>query len=295
MLNPLSSHNIDVSFCIVNWNTRELTSQLVASIYRTVGALSHEVLVVDNASKDNSVVFLSQHHPEIILIQNTLNPGYGAALNQAIRRASGRFIMLLNSDVILLDNAIKHLVSALESHPDAGAVGPVCISSKGEIDFSYGYFPQPLKLIVAALLGSLTPRALCPPPIEDKPSGRVPTVMNVEYIKGACLLVKASTFDEVGCFDERFFAYYEETDFCYRLHQKHVRRLLTLSATVVHLGDSSFSQISTKKNAIFQKSKRTYLRKHHGILVFAAYCCADAWATFRSQLKATLLGVFGRS
>ena len=149
---------IDVSFCIVNWNTANLTSQLIESIYNTVKKNSVEIIVVDNASTDGSVELIGNKFSELTIIKNVKNVGYGAALNQALRISKGKYKLILNSDIILLENALDNMVSFLHEHPEAGAVGPVCLDKKGNIDYSFGRFPDPWLLILENLLGKLTPK-----------------------------------------------------------------------------------------------------------------------------------------
>ncbi len=284
------SDSIDVSLCIVNWNTVDLTSQLIESIYNTVKNLRVEILVVDNASKDGSVQYIVTRYPAVTIIENDLNVGYGPAMNQALKISTGKYIMILNSDVILLEDALEKMVTFLENNRDAGAVGPICLDIEGNISNSYGRFPRPGLMILEKILGSLTPRFIKPPSMEVKPSLNLCEKIEIEYIKGACMLVRREVCDEIGLFDERFFAYYEETDWCLRMEKRGIKRYLVSGAKIIHLYDASFSKIPAKSAIFFENSRKAYLEKHYGRPLTKIFVCANKWANFRHRMKTTLIG-----
>jgi GT2 family glycosyltransferase len=281
---------IDVSACIINWNTLDLTSQLIESIYDTVKRFSIEIIVVDNASTDGSVEYIENKFPMVTIIKNSKNVGYGAALNQALKISKGRFKMILNSDVILLENALDNMVNFLENNRDAGAVGPICLDKGGNIGYSYGRFPKPGLMILERLLGSLTPRFIKPPPLEGKPEMDMGEKMEVDNIKGACMLVRREVCEEIGLFDETFFAYFEESDWCFRMKKRGIKRYLVLNSKVIHLSDSSFGKIPEKARIYFENSRNKYLEKHYGKVLTNIFVCANAWAKFRHKIKKLFLG-----
>jgi hypothetical protein len=281
---------IDVSCCIVNWNTLNLTLQLIESIYNTVKKLSIEIFVVDNASTDGSVKYIENRFPIVNIIKNTKNVGYGAALNQALQLSRGKYKLILNSDIIFLENALDNMVVFLENNQDAGAVGPICLDQEGNVVFSYGRFPKPGLMILERILGSLTPRFIKPLPLEGKPETNMGEKMEVDNIKGACMLVKSEVCDEVGLFDESFFAYFEESDWCFRMKNQGFKRYLISNARVIHFADSSFGQIPREAKSYFENSRNKYLRKHYGKVFTDIFICADAWAKFRHRLKEICLG-----
>lgn len=283
-------NSIDVSFCIVNWNTVNLTSQLIESIYNTVKRVSIEIFIVDNASTDGSVKYIENKFPMVTIIRNAKNVGYGAALNQALKISKGRYKMILNSDVILLENALENMVNFLENNRDAGAVGPICLDEGGNIGYSYGRFPKPGLMILETLLGSLTPRFIKPPPLEGKPEMNMGEKMEVDNIKGACMLVRREVCEEIGLFDETFFAYFEESDWCFRMKKRGIKRYLILNAKVIHISDSSFGKIPEKAQIYFENSRNKYLEKHYGKVLTNIFVCANAWAKFRHKLKKFCFG-----
>jgi GT2 family glycosyltransferase len=284
-------NSIDVSLCIVNWNTKSLTSQLIESIYKTTKTLRIEIFVVDNASTDGSTEQISNEYPEVKIIQNNINVGYGAALNQALIMSGGRYKMILNSDILFIDESLEIMVSFLDNNQDVGAVGPICLDKEGNIEYSGGYFPRPGRMILERILGSMTPNFIKPPPLQIKPHVHDSGQVEVEYIMGACMLIRAEVCDEIGLFDQEFFAYYEETDWCFRMMKRGVKRHLISNAKVIHYHDASFSQVPEKKNNYFEDSKIKYLEKHYGKAIAKAYICANAWADIRHKIKRILLSV----
>ena len=280
---------IDVSLSIVNWNTRDLTSALIDSIYNTVKKLSVEILVVDNASTDGSVEHIVRYYPKVIVIKNVNNVGYGRAHNQALRISKGRYKMILNSDVLLLDNALENMVAFLDENKDAGAVGPICLNRDGSVGYSYGNFPRPGSLILERWLGSLAQEFIKAPPLEGKPEENMDGKMEVDYIKGACMLVRKEVCDEVGLFDEDFFAYFEESDWCFRMQKRGFKRYLTSNAKIVHIADASFGKVPEKARRYFENGIKTYLEKHYGKILTSIFVGANAWGNFRHKMKKTLL------
>src|ERR1700726_1663841 len=114
----------DLSIIIVSWNTRELLRACLSSVFEDAGDLKLEVLVVDNASTDQSVAMVREHFPQVLVIENKSNVGFAAANNQAFAKASADFELLLNSDTIVIGDALRTLIEFMRAHPEAGAVGP---------------------------------------------------------------------------------------------------------------------------------------------------------------------------
>jgi hypothetical protein len=281
---------ITVSFCIVNWNTSSLTVQLIKSIYQTVKNNSFEIIVIDNNSTDDSVEQIEKFFAEVILIKNHKNKGYGAALNQGIKISKGKYIMALNSDIIFLDYALDNMVSFLGKHQEAGTVGPILLDKKGNIDYSFGRFPKPWLIIIEQLLGKLTPKKIRPLPLEGKPDSFEFGWMEVDNIKGACMLVPRKVVESIGLFDENFFAYFEESDWCLRMEKSGFKRYLISNAKVIHFADSSFGQIPVKARRYFEESKKIYLEKHYGKIVSSIFGCVNAWAKLRHKVKILSFG-----
>ena len=199
---------MDLSIVIVNWNTAELLIQCLESIYKSGSQYSLEVIVVDNSSTDESVSLVDRDFPCVILIRNDQNLGFARANNQGLAVGSGRYFMLLNSDTIVLPGAIDILIEAADSNPKLGVIGPKLLNMDGSLQESWASFPS--------FFSELTGKNFR----TRQPVPENPNAYEVDYIKGACMLVRSTTIAEVGKLDEDFFFYSEEIDWCYRIRQK---------------------------------------------------------------------------
>jgi GT2 family glycosyltransferase len=254
---------------IVSWNTRELLADCLHSVraaLKEASALKAEVFVIDNASSDGSVELVRQTFPEVHLIENEKNVGFARATNMVLRRAAGRYLLLLNSDTLVPSSALTSLCSELDARPDAVVCGPFLCNSDASPQLSWARFPGPW----SELTGSLD-RSQAPYPISDfgdaeKRAGMKP--FTADWIGAACFLIRAEAFRRVGLLDEGFFFYGEETDLCYRFRQEFGdiggEILLIPSVCVMHVGgQSSRSAPDIARRHLFYSSLRLY-RKLYG-------------------------------
>jgi GT2 family glycosyltransferase len=246
---------LDTSIIIVNWNTAGLLVQCLESIYRTGSRYSFEVIVVDNGSQDNSVSLISQHFPSVILLQNKQNLGFARANNQGLSVGIGRYFLLLNSDTIVLPGAIDTLIETADSHPEIGVAGPKLLNMDGTIQKSWASFPS----FLSELLGkNFTIR---------KPVVNCPHAYEVDWVMGACMLVRANTVAEVGKMDSLYFFYSEEVDWCYRIQKKNWRIWYLTNAEIYHLGGGSANRGSLIQLARLYQAKLVFFKKYHGSLI----------------------------
>lgn len=251
---------MDLSIVIVNWNTRDLLAQCLRSVYDTAGDLALEVFVVDNASSDGSADMVRREFPQVKLIENAENVGFARANNQAIRLSSGRYVLLLNSDAVIMTRAIQAMVSFMDEHDDVGLVGPELLDSSGRSQLSWAAFPT----VLSELLGyhSRARKPLRAGANQDLSL----TAYEVDWVAGACLLVRMETVKEVGLMDERFFLYSEETDWCHRIRASGWGVVFLPEAKVVHLEGRSSAQLSDEGLLLLYSSKILYARKYFGKL-----------------------------
>ncbi|MEI7673179.1 MAG: glycosyltransferase family 2 protein, partial [Deltaproteobacteria bacterium] len=203
-----------ISIIVVNWNTRELLRKCLESVGTTIRSLSYEIIVVDNASTDGSVAMLREKFPQVCVIENLENRGFGTANNQALRIMTGRYALLLNSDAILTENAVSELFACMENHPDAAMACGQLLNADGSRQNSIAAFPSLLTLMTnMSLLEYLFPRRF--------PSKRYShsEIVEVDSGIGACLIVRREAMDSVGLFDERYHFFFEETDWAYRMRR----------------------------------------------------------------------------
>lgn len=226
-----------VSIIIVNWNTRDLLRQCLTSVVRET-TVSNEILVVDNGSTDGSADMVVVEFPVAYVIANRKNLGFAKANNQAIAKALGRYILLLNSDTVVLDRAIDRMIEFADQHLEAGVVGPKLVTSDGSLQSSCRNFPW-LGNSIIAFLGSVH---LLPYGFLSARIHRLwehDQIRDVDWIIGACLLVRHEVIRQVGSLDEDFFFYSEDMDWCYRIKKAGWRILFYPDARVIHFGGQS--------------------------------------------------------
>jgi len=255
---------VRLSVIIVNWNTRELLERCLCSVYRTETALQAEVIVVDNASGDGSVEMVASRYPEAILIANPENRGFARANNQAMERATGDYLLLLNPDTEVLGHALSEMIEYADQHPEVAVVGPHLLNPDGSVQSSRRRFPTPATAFLeSTVLQRWVPNhaALRRYYLLDRSDSEV---QEVDWLVGACLLVRADAARQVGPMDEGYFMYSEELDWCKRFAAKGWKLVYTPTAQVVHFGGQSSDQDVYGRHIQFQYSKGRYFEKYHG-------------------------------
>lgn len=237
--------DIDVSIIIVNYNTCGMTSDCIKSIYEKTEGVLFEIILVDNASVDGSKETF-ENDSRLLYIYLNENIGFGRANNEGLKRARGRNIFFLNSDTILINNAIKLLSEYLDQEAYVGAVGGNLYSCNGESLHSYRRL-SPLLFEVDVLFAGI-PSKLCYR--KNKEHNHTKKSLIVNTIVGADLMVKRKVLDQVGAFDNRFFMYCEETDLCHRIRNRGYNIVSIPNARIIHLEGASFS-----KNRMFERIK----------------------------------------
>ena len=205
---------MDISIVIVNWNTRELLLDCLASVYALAGGLRFEVFVVDNASSDGSVSAVQAQYPQVNVIRNEKNLGFAAANNKALRVMQGKYALLLNTDTVLTEGAIATLLAYMENHDKVGMACGQLLNADGSKQNSIANFPGLLGLLCnETVLRLLWPRRFP----SKRQEYRAP--LEVESCIGACLMVRKAAMDAVGLLDERYFFFMEETDWALAMHR----------------------------------------------------------------------------
>ncbi len=260
---------MNISVVIVNWNVRDLLARCLASVEAEARGFPGRVdtIVVDNASSDGSAVMVRGRFSIVTLIQNGTNRGFSAACNQGIRASSGEAVLLLNPDAELQPGSLAALADALERRPKVAVVGPRLLNADGSPQSSRRRFPT----LATAFLESTILQSCFPdlPHLRryyclDRPDD---LAQAVDWLMGACLLLRRSALDEVGLLDERFFMYFEETDWCKRAQEADWRVLYQPQAQVRHLAGQSSAQDLSRSHIYFTDSKAKYYAKHFGPVV----------------------------
>ena len=243
----------DLSVIIVNWNTRQILSRCLKSVTVNLNNLDTEIFVVDNGSTDGSVEMVSKEFPQVSLIVNQENAGFAKANNQAIRVCNGKYILLLNSDAFLTQNAIQRMLQMMDSDSSIGIAGACLEYPNGQSQVSHG--PLPDFWSEARSLFGL-----------DKLSK--PKVYKDEYIEtgtvsGACMLVRKSLLNDIGLLDEDYFMFNEEVDLCNRCHKAGIKVIFVPSARVIHAEAGSTGQTVQRITRLYS-GKLLYFYKHFG-------------------------------
>jgi len=258
------SRVVDLSICIVNWNTEAQLKACLQSIYEHTRGIAHEIFVVDNASRDGSVGMVQKRFPDVSLIANRENRGFAAANNQAIRLARGRYVMLLNPDTVVHRGALEAMVRFMDSCPQAGAVGCKLLNLDGSVQHSIRRSPTfGIALHDNTILGrlSLFREGAADYKMKDFSFDRV---QEVDATSGAALLVRREVLDEVGPLDEGYFMFIEELDLCQRIRAKGHKIYFTPDAVITHLGGESRRQNPEELVLVGQNSLMRYFTKFKG-------------------------------
>jgi GT2 family glycosyltransferase len=250
----------DLSIVLVSYNTCDLLDACLRSLDAGRGALSAEVWVVDNASRDGSAERVRASCPSVGLIENRENVGFARACNQALRRAGGRYFLLLNPDTIVPPGALEALVEAMDAHRDAAVSSPLLLNTDGSPQPCWARFPS----LTSELCGRLD-RTQSPYPLADfadpaRRAGMRPFA--ADWVGGACFLVRAEAVRAVGLLDEGFFLYGEEADWCRRFGQAGWNVLLVPSVTVMHRGGASSPSMPARvrRRCLYLAQIRLYRR-----------------------------------
>ncbi len=254
----------DVSVIVVNWNTRDLLRECLASVVAQMGEVALELLVVDNASTDGSAEMVRQEFPQARLWVNAENRGFAAANNQAIAQAQGRYLFLLNSDAYLRPGALQSLRDFLDAHPEAAVVGPKVLNPDGTTQPSCFRFPTAWDVFCEmAFLSALFPGS---PLFNRRGMGGFDrrTVREVDWVLGAAMAVRREWAERVGGLDEGYFIYAEELDWCRRIRGAGGRIFFFPGAEVVHYGGVSKARARAAILPRAFASRFRYYERHHG-------------------------------
>ncbi len=250
----MSETKLDLSVIVVSWNVRELLEPCLRSITKAAQGLSAEIFVVDNASHDGSAEMVRQLFPEVHLIANLENKGFGAANNQALQISRGRYALLINPDTLVPKNAIRRLIAFMEKHPQAGIVGPEQRGGNGELHPNWvRWSPVEGIMYLIELLASIGRQRT--PILFSRPR-------QVLVLNGGCWLVRLAAMDQIGFFDEDLFMYAEEPDVCDRMRSAGWEIWFLRTVEIVHYRRQSIRQRGVLVEVkLFLQSMVSWLRK----------------------------------
>ena len=254
---------MDLSIVIVNWNTREMLRDCLASIPTGQQDCQLEIIVIDNASEDGSASMVSREFPQVRLIENADNLGFATATNQGLRIATGRYLLLLNSDTLVHGDVLVDSVRYMDGHSDVGMMGCKVLNEDGTTQMTCSLYPSFTNLALQTLgLNRVQhPRWLQRYQMLDWDRS---DEREVEVISGCYLLVRRETMDRVGLLDESFFLYGEETDWCRRCAEDGWKLGFAPVGCITHLGSGSSRQLNYRRDLMLSEGTVRLHHKHGG-------------------------------
>lgn len=261
----MNTEQPELSICIVSYNTKALLRDCLNSIYAEPPEMPFEIVIVDNRSTDGSVEMINIEFPDVMVIENAENRGYTAPMNQALQAAGGtRFLIQLNPDTLILPGMFDCMHAFFESHAQAGIACPKVLNRDGTLQrqcrrsaarpwdtltYSLGFWrlgPH-TRFWNGYLMGQYG---------EDE-------THPVEAVSGSCMFIRREVVDQIGYLDEHFFAYQEDSDFCFRARKAGWQVYFVPQAKIIHYGGQGGSQIDLKQSiVVWHQSYRRYYRKH---------------------------------
>lgn len=263
---------MELSVVILNYKTRGLLKQCLKGLLARPLEFTNEVIVVDNCSSDGTAAMIREEFPSVRCIENARNAGFAGGMNVGLRDAQGRYLLMLNPDIAILGNAIERMHRFLEERPDAGMCAPRLLNPDGTVQFSCRRFPTPSVITFRrSPLGSF--------PFAQRALRRFLMIDwdhasngPVDWALGACLMVRRSAMESVGLFDERFFLYFEDVDWCRRFWEKKLPvYYLGADAELVHFHQRQ-SAASAGMAGIFSYPTRRHIES--GLKYFMKYAGA---------------------
>jgi GT2 family glycosyltransferase len=249
----------DLSAIIVTRNTRELTRLAVRSVFESHDALSKELVVVDNGSNDNTPEILLGEFPALQCVKSDVNLGFAKAINLGATRTKGDFLLFLNSDARLKPEALARSVEWMRANPQCGIAGAQLLDVDGSRQNSIANFPS----LATELLNKSLLRRLFPHQFPGKEHW-FPGPVEVESVVGAFMLVRRTTWEQVGGLDERFFFFFEETDFCFQSRRLGWKTYHLPHVEVWHEQGRSAKQVPAVARIEYWRSRYSYFEKNRG-------------------------------
>jgi N-acetylglucosaminyl-diphospho-decaprenol L-rhamnosyltransferase len=273
----------DLTVVVVNYNTGHLFARLFSTLTAAQGRLRVQIIVIDNASRDNSIEILRSQYPTVELVTNTTNLGFGRANNRAVERAHGPYVLLLNTDAFVSEDTLLKTLNFMESNPQCGILGVKLVGEDGTLQPSCRFFPTPWNVFLANTgLNRIFPHTR----LVDDMTWDHSRTRECDWVPGCFYLTRKKLIDQVGLFDPRFFLYYEEVDHCHRARQAGWKVYFYANTSVVHVGgesaktDAPISGAGRQVERLQIESELLYFRKHFGL---------------RGVFKSIVLTAFGAS
>jgi GT2 family glycosyltransferase len=255
--------SVTLSIVTVSWNSEEFLADCISSSARSAGAMPYEHIVVDNASTDAGADLVERRFPEVSLTRNPENVGFARASNLGASKARGKYVLFLNPDTVVLEDALPRLVSRLEQDPGVGAVSAKLVRADGSLSGDNGYRAPTLFTLANTFLGlgrlSPIPR-LAPGIVRSRDFSEL---SDCDWVSGACLMTRRELFERERWNEEIFF-FGEDVEYCHRIRQRGLRVTALGDARVIHHSGASMSRQSLEFLAGKTSGIALHLRREHG-------------------------------
>lgn len=262
----------DISVILVSYNTIEMTKTALSHLFASSHDFKMEVIVIDNNSKDSSAEVLRHEYPQIKLIENNKNVGFGRANNQALPFTKGRYVLLLNTDAFVEPETIAKTIQYMDANRECGILGVKLLGRDGKLQPSCRFFPTPWNIFLDRTgLNRFFKKAR----MVDDMSWDHATVRNCDWVPGCYYLIRKVVIDQVGLFDPRYFLYSEELDHCFAAKKAGWQVTYYPYTSVVHIGgesakfDGEITSSGRQLSSLQIESELLYFRKNHGLISVA--------------------------
>jgi len=254
---------LDISIIIVNYNVKEFLQNLLHSLEKASSNISTEIIIVDNASDDGSVEFIREKFPEVKIIANKINLGFGKANNQALKQASGKYILLINPDSVVSEDTFERMITFFENNPTAGLAGCKILNPDGTLQLACRRsFPGPWTSFCKVTgLSTLFPKSKLFARYNLTYHDENKTY-EVDAVSGSFMMIRKEVYDNVGGFDEDFFMYGEDLDLSYRIQKAGYKVYYVHETQIIHYKGESTKRSSIDETKVFYDAMHLFVRKH---------------------------------
>jgi GT2 family glycosyltransferase len=254
-----------LSIIIINWNDRKVLPGCLRSIHNETKGIEYEVIISDNGSKDDTLEYVRNEYPEVVIVENKENLGFARGNNSGIAVAQGEYVLILNPDTLIHDDALDMWISWADRHPEAGAFGCRVLNPDGSFQNCARPFPTIWRYWIAALF--LRPLASISSVFySDTYAGwNGMSEREIDWQSGCCVMFRSSVLNQMQGFDPRFFYQFEEVDLCFRIHKAGYKILYTPQATITHLGGQSVGRFPIHFAIESFRNRYKYFHKHYGL------------------------------
>ncbi len=282
----------DISIIFVSYNTAEMTKKAINLVKESLHQLKLEIFVIDNASRDGSAELVARDFPEVKLIANDVNVGFGRANNQVLSMVTGAYVLLLNTDAFVEPDTIQKTYDFMQVHPRTGILGVKLLGRDGVLQPSCRYFPTPWNIFLNRTgLNKLFPQTK----MVDDMAWDHASVRDCDWVPGCYYLIRKEVIDQVGLFDPRYFLYYEEVDHCFATKAAGWQVTYYPDTPVIHIGgesaktDNKISKVGRQVSALQIESELLYFRKNLGLfstlIHLTLFSCAELILMLKRAIK----------